>query len=204
VADPPAVNASPPRRQPGARGHQKTVESRQGRHHGEQNMSNPIPIGAKVQVERLPPDLDTFPEETQAAFRAALGKTFVVQGHGPYGHLELELGRELDAVLGGFMNTIWIEAECVLLTGAPEPNLQYEVGAEMGQHGADQSIAPEEPAAEDPDHAIEGQNAEQDRRDEIPVRPKRNMISSLIPAPMDPRNPARRPGSGTGIRGLGK
>jgi hypothetical protein len=72
-------------------------------------MSHPIPIGAKVQVERLPPDLDTFPEETQAAFRAALGKTFVLRGYGPYGHLELELGRELDALLGGFMNTIWIE-----------------------------------------------------------------------------------------------
>ncbi len=76
-------------------------------------MDPSIPIGASVQVDRLPPDLDTFPEETKAAFRAALGKTFVVQGHGPYGHLELELGRELDALLGGFMNTIWIEPEYV-------------------------------------------------------------------------------------------
>jgi hypothetical protein len=80
-------------------------------------MSHPIPIAATVQVERLPPDLDTFPEETQAAFRAALGKTFVVRGYGPYGHLELELGRELDALLGGFMNTIWIEGECVREVG---------------------------------------------------------------------------------------
>lgn len=70
-------------------------------------------IGALVQVDTLPPDLETFPEESKAAFRAALGKSFVVRGYGPYGHLELELGREIDAILGGFMNTIWIEPEYV-------------------------------------------------------------------------------------------
>jgi len=54
-----------------------------------------------------------MPAETQAAFRASLGKEFRVVDHGHYGHLELELGPEHDAVPGGFMNSIWIEPEYV-------------------------------------------------------------------------------------------
>jgi hypothetical protein len=85
-------------------------------------MTDSIPIGAVVQVDRLPADFETFPEETRAAFRAALGKRFIVCGHGPYGHLELELGRVLDALLGGFMNTIWIEPEYVSVVRSEPPN----------------------------------------------------------------------------------
>jgi hypothetical protein len=51
-------------------------------------MSHPIPIGAWVQIDRLPPEFETFPEETQDAFRVALRK-----------------------------NTIWIEAEYVREVG---------------------------------------------------------------------------------------
>jgi hypothetical protein len=65
---------------------------------------------ARVRVRSLPP-LDTLPSDTRAAFSYALGKTFEVAGVGPYGHLELELGPEADRLLGGFMNTIWIEPE---------------------------------------------------------------------------------------------
>lgn len=76
-------------------------------------MSQQIRVGAVVRVRELPSDLVTSPAETQAAFRAALGKEFKVAGHGRYGHLELVLGPEIDAVLGGFMNTLWIEPELV-------------------------------------------------------------------------------------------
>jgi len=75
-------------------------------------MSQAIPIGATVRVIGTP-ELGSMPEETHAAFRVALGREFRVIGHGPYGHLELELGADLDAQLGGFMNTIWIEPELV-------------------------------------------------------------------------------------------
>ena len=75
-------------------------------------MTDPIPVGTIVRVRRIP-DLSSMPAETQAAFRAALGKEFRVVDRGPYGHLELALGPELDAVLGGFMNSIWIEPEYV-------------------------------------------------------------------------------------------
>jgi hypothetical protein len=75
-------------------------------------MVQAISVGAVVRVTGTP-DLAPMPEETKAAFKAALGREFRVVGRGPYGHLELELGPELDAELGGFMNSIWIEPELV-------------------------------------------------------------------------------------------
>lgn len=75
-------------------------------------MSETVPVGAVVRVIGTP-DLALMPEETKAAFLAALGREFRVVGLGPYGHLELELGRELDERLGGFMNSIWIEPDLV-------------------------------------------------------------------------------------------
>jgi hypothetical protein len=75
-------------------------------------MGHTIRVGAVVRVMGIP-DLDAMPEDTKAAFRAALGREFRVVGHGPYGHVELELGPGLDAELGGFMNSIWIEADLV-------------------------------------------------------------------------------------------
>jgi hypothetical protein len=64
-----------------------------------------IPVGTVVRVRELP-DLGSMPGDTQAAFRAALGREFAVVGHGRYGHLELELGPDLDGEVGGFVNTI--------------------------------------------------------------------------------------------------
>jgi hypothetical protein len=75
-------------------------------------MSQVIADGSVVRVIGIP-ELGSMPEETHAAFKAALGREFKVVGHGRYGHLELELGPALDAQLGGFMNTIWIEPELV-------------------------------------------------------------------------------------------
>lgn len=75
-------------------------------------MNQSIPVGAVVRVVGTP-DLSSMPEETKAAFQAALGQEFRVVGLGPYGHLELELCPKLDAELGGFMNSIWIEPDLV-------------------------------------------------------------------------------------------
>jgi hypothetical protein len=75
-------------------------------------MVQTIPVGAVVRVMGTP-DLASMPEETKAAFKAALGREFRVVGHGPSGHLELELGPKFDADLGGFMNSVWIEPELV-------------------------------------------------------------------------------------------
>jgi hypothetical protein len=69
-------------------------------------------VGERVRVEDLPPTFAELPEETRTAFTAARGRVFEIRGFGPYGHLEIELGRELDALLGGFGNTLWIEPEC--------------------------------------------------------------------------------------------
>lgn len=71
-----------------------------------------------VKVTALPPDLGTYPQESQAAFRTALGREFVVAGRDEHGHLELVLGPEMDALLGGFQNTIWIESEFVEVIGS--------------------------------------------------------------------------------------
>jgi hypothetical protein len=77
-------------------------------------MSDTIPVGAHVRVIKIPDSIANMPTETQAAFEMAMGKMFVVAGHNSYGHLELELGPEIDKAIGGFMNTIWIEPEFVI------------------------------------------------------------------------------------------
>lgn len=73
---------------------------------------DPWPVGETVRIVGLP-DLGSAPEETRAAFQAALGQTFRVSDVGPYGHFEIELGPELDAELDGVGITIWIEPEHV-------------------------------------------------------------------------------------------
>ncbi len=75
-------------------------------------------VGDIVRVVSLPP-LEGQPTETVAALSFALGRSFEVRGFGPYGHVELLLGPEADPLLGGFMNSIWLEPEHVDL--APPP-----------------------------------------------------------------------------------
>jgi hypothetical protein len=49
------------------------------------------------------------PAETRSVFKRAVGKTFVVQGFGSYGHIELDISKIQK------LNTIWIEPDCVEL-----------------------------------------------------------------------------------------
>ncbi len=77
---------------------------------------NHLQVGDRVKVLSLP-SLDGMAPETRAAFEYALGKEFLVEGLGRYGHVELVLGPEADALLGGFMNTIWVEPEHLAAVG---------------------------------------------------------------------------------------
>ena len=70
--------------------------------------------GERVRVVRMPAGVASkCPQESRAAFRIALGKTFNVQGANEIGWLELDLGAEADQVLGSTGNTIRIEPDCV-------------------------------------------------------------------------------------------
>jgi len=47
--------------------------------------------------------------ETRSVFKRAVGKTFVVQGFGRYGHIQLDISKIQK------LDTIWIEPDCVQL-----------------------------------------------------------------------------------------
>ncbi len=71
-------------------------------------------VGDNVRVVRTPDTLPSMPAETQKAFEAIVGHTFPVRGIDRYGHLELMVGSVVDPLIGGFMNTLWIEPDCVV------------------------------------------------------------------------------------------
>jgi hypothetical protein len=70
-------------------------------------------IGDSVLILRVPPDISELAAEAQRAFRLSVGHQFKVKGRNKAGWLELNVGRVVDPVIGGFMNTIWIEPSCV-------------------------------------------------------------------------------------------
>ncbi len=68
-----------------------------------------------VTIIQIPPDLRDDQEfKTKTVFELCLGKTFAIQGFDQYGHLELAVGKAVDGLVGGYMNTIWIEPEFVM------------------------------------------------------------------------------------------
>ncbi len=72
-------------------------------------------IGDLVTVIQVPPDLRDDPElKTKTVFKTCLGKTYAIQGFDQYGHLELAVGKDIDNLVGGYMNTVWIEPEFVI------------------------------------------------------------------------------------------
>jgi hypothetical protein len=71
-------------------------------------------IGDLVTIIKVPPDLRDNPElKTKTVFETCLGNTYPIQGFDQYGHLELAVGKDTDSLVGGYMNTIWIEPEFV-------------------------------------------------------------------------------------------
>ena len=77
-----------------------------------------LQIGQRVRVVSLPP-LEGMDPTARAALEYALGKELRIEGFGRYGHAELVLGPEADALLGGFMNTVWLETEHLAPVGDP-------------------------------------------------------------------------------------
>ena len=70
-------------------------------------------IGDVVTIKRIPSSIKDLPVETQRVFNLCIGKSYPVQEIDRCGHLELEVGNDVDKKVGGFMNTIWIEPEFV-------------------------------------------------------------------------------------------
>lgn len=83
-----------------------------------------LSVGDRVRLIAVPPDFETMPEETQQVFRLSPGRVFRIEGFGPYGHAELEVGSEIDAIVGGFMNSIWVEHECLEWVSSVEGALE--------------------------------------------------------------------------------
>jgi hypothetical protein len=74
----------------------------------------PITVGDWVRLVTIPPDVATAPEETQAVFAAALGRTFRVEAFNEYGLAELDLTRKVAR-----LNTIWVEPPYLRRTRRP-------------------------------------------------------------------------------------
>ncbi len=72
-------------------------------------------IGDLVTIVRIPPALpDDTEMKTKRVFEICIGKTYTIQAFDEYGHIELAVGKDVDHIIGGFMNTIWIEPEFVV------------------------------------------------------------------------------------------
>jgi len=80
--------------------------------------------GTRVLLRRLPPWVRSLPQESKEAIRYCLHHSVRVQGVDDHGLIELVLGRAADRRLGGFMNSINIEAEFLTTTpsSAKRPN----------------------------------------------------------------------------------
>ena len=78
-------------------------------------------MGDAVLVLAVPPSVKGMPRETRRAFRLSVGHQFKIRGRNKIGWLELNVGRVVDPVLGGFMNTIWIEPTCVRVVRRKAP-----------------------------------------------------------------------------------
>lgn len=72
-------------------------------------------VGDNVRVVRTPDALPSMPADTRKAFESIVGYVFPVKGIGRYGQLELMVGSVVDPLIGGFMNTVWIEPDCVVV-----------------------------------------------------------------------------------------
>ncbi|MEW5980282.1 MAG: hypothetical protein AB1898_31200 [Acidobacteriota bacterium] len=73
-----------------------------------------VDVGNIVKVVAVPPDLDRMPKDMQIAFRAIVGHRFKVRSVHPEAKvLELDVSRIVDPLLGSFLNSVWIEPECV-------------------------------------------------------------------------------------------
>ena len=72
-------------------------------------------IGDFITIVKIPPGLKNDSEmKTKMVFELCLGKTYAIRGFDQFGHLEIDVGKDVDEIVGGYMNTIWIEPEFVI------------------------------------------------------------------------------------------
>ena len=78
-----------------------------------------IQVGDRVRLLGIPPEVAEMPEDpelqTRRVFAICLGRIYRVVGIGRYGHLELDVSADVDPLVGGFMNSIWVEPELLEL-----------------------------------------------------------------------------------------
>jgi len=75
-----------------------------------QKLRSKFRIGDVIRVTCVPYAVKRDgPAETRSVFKRAVGKTFVVQGFGRYGHIQLDISKIQK------LDTIWIEPDCVEL-----------------------------------------------------------------------------------------
>lgn len=76
-------------------------------------MSEGFRVGESVVLARMPAWVDRLPEESQAAFRFCLGRTYEIEEVDDDGLLVLDVSGDIDARFGGFMNDIRVEPQYV-------------------------------------------------------------------------------------------
>lgn len=68
-------------------------------------------VGDSVRMRVLPPWVESLPKESQAVFQWCLGKAYRVSEIDSNGLVVLDVGADIDATFGGFMNDIRLEPE---------------------------------------------------------------------------------------------
>lgn len=64
-----------------------------------------------MRLVRTPPELSDVPEETRRVFELCVGVDVTVESFYSYGFAELEVSETVNKVVGGFLNSIWVELE---------------------------------------------------------------------------------------------
>lgn len=77
-----------------------------------------IKVNDWVVLKSLPPWVEQLPEESQEVFRLCVGRTYQVEYIDKNGLFMLDV-REVDEIVGGFMNSILVEEEYLMLVEHP-------------------------------------------------------------------------------------
>ena len=72
-------------------------------------------IGQRVKLARLPPWVADLPQESRNVFNFCVGRIFPISEIDQHGLLVLDVSKDVDPRLGGFMNDIRVEPEFVSL-----------------------------------------------------------------------------------------
>ena len=74
-------------------------------------MSEEFKAGDIVCLARMPAWVDELKEESGRVFRHCIGKNYRITEIDQHGHFVLDVSKDVDALFGGYMNDIRLEAE---------------------------------------------------------------------------------------------